>query len=187
MCSIKKCKACFKEKDVSEFHKKGEYSDGRYPRCKFCVKNKVYIPEDNYTQITGLKICSKCKIEKSTALFYKRNNRKSGFSSKCQDCLRAEPKNRDILKYKNLDLMKSYGISLDDYNVILSAQDGCCKICSTPQASLKGKKKYLCVDHCHDTGIIRGLLCDKCNRGIGLLNDSIQLLENAVIYLTPFK
>jgi beta-N-acetylglucosaminidase len=84
-------------------------------------------------------------------------------------------------KLKDLALKKAYGISLDEYNSILLAQSGKCKIC---------KKHYseftiaLAVDHCHNTGKIRGLLCDSCNRGLGYFKDSRDLLLEASNYLS---
>jgi hypothetical protein len=77
------------------------------------------------------------------------------------------------------DLKKHYGITLEDYNEMFSAQDGKCAICS---GGPNGEKR-LCVDHCHSTGKVRGLLCDKCNVGLGRFNDDLALLEKAIEYL----
>lgn len=84
---------------------------------------------------------------------------------------------------RNYDLMKSYSITHDEYSSILLYQGGKCAICGIKESDLVGRKKYLCVDHNHKTGHIRGLICDKCNRGIGLLQDSINILEKAIGYL----
>lgn len=73
-----------------------------------------------------------------------------------------------------------YGISIDDYNEIFIKQDGCCRICKRHQSELKRK---LSVDHNHETSEIRGLLCNKCNQAIGLLNDDPELLDSAKEYV----
>ena len=86
-------------------------------------------------------------------------------------------------RYKTYDLKKSYGITSQDYNKMLEEQNNCCKICGfeyIPPA------KYLCVDHNHTTGVIRGLLCDKCNRGLGHFNDNQELLVKAIEYLARY-
>jgi len=64
---------------------------------------------------------------------------------------------------------------------MLDEQGGCCKICGTDKPT--GKWKVFAIDHCHITGIVRGLLCNECNRGIGLLRDSADLLRKAADYL----
>ncbi len=130
------------------------------------------------------KVCSKCKKEKDFKYFSPRSNRKSGYQSQCKQCRNSYPKNRTENYTRNYDLNKSYGISLDDYNKLLQEQNECCKICNTHISKLNQKlKKNLCVDHCHITGRIRGLLCDKCNRGLGLFNDDENLLLKAINYL----
>jgi hypothetical protein len=67
---------------------------------------------------------------------------------------------------------------------MLLKQNDCCAICKRHKSEVTVKRKnHLCVDHNHSTGKIRGLLCDKCNRGIGLLCDDIDILKNAIEYL----
>lgn len=73
-------------------------------------------------------------------------------------------------------LRYKYGISLADYESMYKAQGGCCAICRAPHA-------VLCVDHCHSTRRVRGLLCSPCNTGIGHLRDSPDLLRKAIAYL----
>lgn len=87
-------------------------------------------------------------------------------------------------KYREKKKLEFYGLSLADYACMLSAQGGVCKICKCPETTqLKGKVKALCVDHCHVTGVVRGLLCQNCNRGVGLLKDSPEILDHASSYL----
>lgn len=94
----------------------------------------------------------------------------------------SRPENKE--RRKDLLLKKTYGISLDDYNRMLEEVDHSCQICGKHTDE---QTKMLAVDHCHDTGAVRGLLCDNCNRGMGLLKDSIEVLESAVKYLKMSK
>ena len=64
---------------------------------------------------------------------------------------------------------------------MLEHQNECCLICN------KNDEKALCVDHCHKTGKVRGLLCNKCNKALGLFNDNIELIKVAASYLERFK
>lgn len=93
-------------------------------------------------------------------------------------------KNKDV--FKNIDLKRNYGITLVEYNEMLEIQEGLCAICGNPETSRDHRTKELralAVDHNHDTGEVRGLLCGDCNTGIGLLQDDIELLLNAIDYL----
>jgi hypothetical protein len=76
--------------------------------------------------------------------------------------------------------LKKYKLTMEDYNKQLVKQEFRCAICGTHQNELEHR---LGVDHCHETKINRGLLCRKCNVGIGMFNDKIKLLENALTYL----
>jgi hypothetical protein len=129
--------------------------------------------------------CSKCNLEKDLSQFHKRSNRPCGVRSICKECYKVYPK---ILKRKEnymreYDLMKAYNIGVKEYNQMLVAQDGKCLICSRDHKTLIGRKKFLCVDHNHKTNEVRGLLCDKCNRGLGLFNDDKEMLMSAYHYL----
>lgn len=75
--------------------------------------------------------------------------------------------------------IRSYGISVDQYNYLFKIQKGVCYICQE-----KELKKSLGIDHDHKTGKVRGLLCSKCNTAIGLLKDDPELLTRAQNYLT---
>lgn len=77
---------------------------------------------------------------------------------------------------RNYSLRRKYKISLDDYDALYNKQQGKCAICGNPE-------ELLHIDHNHITGEVRGLLCLKCNRGIGFLNDDIKILEQALAYL----
>jgi hypothetical protein len=77
-------------------------------------------------------------------------------------------------------LKKNFGITLDDYERLLREQKGVCAICASPP---RGRWTTLVVDHCHDGGGVRGLLCSSCNAAIGALGDSPDGLRKALAYL----
>ena len=93
-------------------------------------------------------------------------------------CKRYYQKNKDIFHHKYL--MRTYGITKEAYDTMMTLQNGVCAICE----GRYDDKKKLAIDHCHDTGTIRGLLCNKCNRGLGMFEDDPTLLNKAVEYLT---
>lgn len=87
-------------------------------------------------------------------------------------------------RYRDRHLEHLYGLPVGTYDKMFVAQDGKCAICLQPEtATRKGKRMVLAVDHDHTTGQVRQLLCYACNRGIGLLKDSPNLLRAAADYL----
>jgi len=78
-------------------------------------------------------------------------------------------------------MFERYGITPSDWQTLFEAQGECCAICKSKDA--KGNHGTFHIDHCHTTGNIRGLLCDTCNRGLGLFYDNKELLLAAIEYL----
>lgn len=76
-------------------------------------------------------------------------------------------------------MLRTYGLTVEEYDEILETQGGVCAICQNECAT--GRR--LAVDHDHETGIVRGLLCHTCNLGLGALKDDLSLLEAAAKYL----
>ena len=96
-----------------------------------------------------------------------------------------EKKNpQKVLEKLHKHISYTFGMTLFEYNELFVKQEGCCGICKQHQTTFE---RRLAVDHCHETGKIRGLLCMKCNQGIGQLKDSIEVLSNAIEYLKEFK
>ena len=85
------------------------------------------------------------------------------------------------------ELRRLYGITFDQYEAMYEAQSGGCALCCTPLLLAGGASQELGdiahVDHCHTTGKVRGLLCHKCNRGLGLFQDNKETLMRAIDYL----
>lgn len=86
-----------------------------------------------------------------------------------------KPENKEKV-YLN-SLMRFYKMTPDEFQSLKDKQNGQCAICGI------SPKDRLVVDHCHKTGRVRGLLCRKCNLGIGYLKDSIEFLSKAIEYL----
>lgn len=116
----------------------------------------------------NIKRCCNCKINKSKDNFNKNRTTNDGLSSECKECLR------------KANLFRRYKITVDQYNLLFLKQEGNCAICKKHQVSLR---ETLNVDHCHYSNKVRGLLCNKCNQGIGLFGDNIFILEYAIEYL----
>jgi hypothetical protein len=84
--------------------------------------------------------------------------------------------------------IRKYGIEVDDYDRMYVGQNGVCAICRQPEReTLKGQLKRLSIDHCHQTGIVRGLLCGSCNAMLGRASDDPARLRAAADYLEKAK
>lgn len=134
------------------------------------------------------KECTKCKVTKPLSEFHVRPAGKLGRVSRCKCCVKAKEthKRRHLKDYTRAqNLMTRFRLSIDDYNKMFLKQKGVCQICKKAETSKdkNGKDKWLSVDHSHSTGDVRGLLCSKCNTGIGLLGDSKKILKSALKYL----
>ena len=135
-----------------------------------------------------IKICPKCKKSKSISSFAKCKSRKDGLQYYCRTCVSKEDKiyyrkNTDKLRKKarnywktrrdqkrNNDLKLKYGITSDDYNELLKIQNSVCAMCNTKPLEKhhrSNKPLPLAVDHNHNTGKVRGLLCRECNQALG--------------------
>jgi Recombination endonuclease VII len=148
------------------------------------------------TSIVALKTCPSCKVEKSLFDFaIRQSGPKTGQAvTYCKICnleKQKERKERDPSIYRRIEwpskLKNKYGITVNDYYRMLEEQGGGCGICGTKVPSSR-KRKYVAqemffVDHSHSTGKVRGLLCGKCNRGLGYFEDEPERLEEAANYL----
>jgi hypothetical protein len=123
-----------------------------------------------------MKVCSKCNQNKSVACFYKRASSLDGLKASCIDCCKAS---RNKTVDKNRDLQRRYGISIEEQETMIFNQSGKCASC--------GDETKLCVDHDHTTGKVRGLLCQSCNKALGLFKDDITVLNKAIKYLEKHK
>ena len=169
--------------------------------CKNCKKKKVpleltsrgtkriYCSTKCYRKFIGkipkYKVCISCKNKKHVSKFYiiKNSKRPSGACLVCDTKRSTEWQKNNPEKHKNTKLLSKYGLSLNKYNKLLKEQKNRCAICRKNPKGISKRSKLLHVDHDHSTKKIRGLLCHKCNLGIGHLNDDLSIVRNAVRYL----
>lgn len=97
---------------------------------------------------------------------------------------RAKNYDRAKARDREVHLKSTYGISFEDKLAMVKAQDGRCLGCAVEFSGLR--EADVCVDHCHKTGRVRGILCGWCNRGLGCLKDSTSTLENLIKYLERY-
>ena len=152
-----RCSTCKIEKNSSEFHNSRKLSESKSVRCKICANSA--------TKKTYHKHLEKSR---NKARNYRNFNPEAG---------------------RNAKFKSKYGITLDIYREMLVVQNSLCAICHLPETEKDGKAgriKLLSVDHSHKTGKVRGLLCASCNKGLGLFEDSEQMLRSAAAYLDRF-
>jgi hypothetical protein len=169
----KLCVTCVQHKPTSCFHKAKKEKDGLQYNCIECSKKyhaKRYIEQKDKlkAQLKKYKIENKEKLEIASLLWKKNNPDK-------------------VKKYQRAtNLRKNFGISLDEYEQMLMAQNNLCAICEKPETFIHHQTKEparLAVDHCHATGKVRKLLCKSCNTALGLFKDDVNAIANAVQYL----
>lgn len=132
-----------------------------------------------YAETDGKKRCPRCEEWLDLDKFWKSTKR--GVACYCISCANlyhSEYKKKNPDYNRDFTLKRNYGISLDEYEELFKLQDGVCAICHKPDL-----RRRLCVDHDHKTGVVRGLLCDSCNNGLGRFGDEPLLLEAALAYL----
>ena len=147
------------------------------------------------------KKCKTCDQEKELSAFAYLRGSPDRLRYQCRDCTKnyskrywSENRQRYLPKMRadqwsprrvNYQLIRNYGITLEQYERMFFEQDGKCAICGNPESH--SDKKRLAVDHDHQTGKVRGLLCNKHNRILGTLGDSVDELKRAIAYLEKFK
>lgn len=148
-------------------------------------------------------MCPNCKKMLNVSKFNKAS-RRDGYQTYCKNCHNfmqrekykkdpsqkikrqiraARRKDRDPLVQRKAELKRLYGITFDDYVNLYKKQNGVCAICLQECKT----RKSLSVDHDHKTMVVRGLLCNRCNRAIGMLHEDPDILERAKKYIIKGK
>ncbi len=135
-----------------------------------------------------MKKCSKCKQIKPIKEFHRNRSNKDGFQRQCRECHRGYLRNwtkttlkgKRTAKRKQFPNAKRRGINKTKYNLMLVNQKGQCKIC---HRHISEFRKQFAVDHCHETGEVRSLLCANCNLALGHVKDNVVILKSMIKYL----
>lgn len=129
-----------------------------------------------------MKKCTKCGEIKSLAEYNKRSSAKDGLQHICKPCnIKACSRYAKSSQGKSAHYKRTYNLDEEEYKLFVLKQKNSCAICGT--SAKKTAKGLLVIDHCHTSGVVRGLLCDPCNRGLGAFRDKIDSLKNAITYL----
>lgn len=153
--NVKHCPRCGLDKSHDEFHKHTKTKDGLQPKCKACA---LEMARESYRRNPEA-------VKHAAGKWAEKN-----------------PIRRREIAY-NSKLKAKYGIEFSDYQKMLEQQGGKCAICGGDGGVGNSELFSLFVDHCHATGRIRGLLCMKCNSGLGYFEDNKMRLESAIKYL----
>jgi len=138
-------------------------------KCKKCLNDQRYVSNGQ---------CIECSKQKNSVQRQQAADRYAKSTKGRDQQRRSRVRHKE--RQRDASLQKMYGISLTEYNTMLSSQEHKCAICGKHQDSFS---KRLFVDHCHTTGVVRGLLCHKCNSGLGHFEDNVYNMQKAIDYL----
>lgn len=158
------CVRCEKSKNLEEFSKNHKRSDGYSSWCKKC--QAAYYRKWRIKQRT--------RLNAKSSKYYLENKNK---------CRRVNLLYKALHRGRLVDAETGRRINKtpEEVAALRASHSGLCDICKTGDPG--GKRKKMCLDHCHRTGVVRGFLCNSCNRALGLLKDSPETLQSAVQYL----
>ncbi len=138
---------------------------------------------DLFEEAVDTRRCMDCDVIKPADDFYK--HKSGAIRHECKSCMNTKARarhkrNAKDPEYRRDKYLKRYGITHDDYKKMLAAQGGVCAICKGEETK---RWTHFSVDHNHETGEVRGLLCHTCNTGLGQFQDSPEMLAEAANYL----
>ena len=184
---MKKCTKCGKVLPVDDFRVRSGRSGTRQSLCRRCESKASC----EYVKIHRAEITNKRREYQKQ---YKKDHKKhlNGIARKSR---RKNPqrhkdygtKFRDSDFGRNSYLKRRYGITLEEFDNMKDNQDGKCAICGSISGKINKKNDRLTVDHDHSTGEVRGILCHKCNFGLGHFDDDIERLAMAIAYLKIYQ
>ncbi len=169
--------------------------------CDFCelplwVRRRNFHPEcAEPAKVRTEKRCVSCAETKAVSAFYRAAGTSDGWARSCRPCQSEKAMawtDANADRVLSAHLVRKFGITIDEFRAMEQSQGGLCAICRQPPTAGMGSehrrqgravRPRLVVDHNHDTGQVRGLLCTPCNRGIGFLADSAKRVAAALVYL----
>jgi hypothetical protein len=186
----KRCSACEIVKSLDEFSRQLGGKFGRRSQCKACRKalDEAYA-QANSEKVkayrSAYRLSNYEQVRAREREREKRESSKPGYRERQAEWNKArrEQNPEEYRRSLRAAQLRNYGLTEREYREMHQAQNGLCAICGNPQIS----GRELSIDHDHKTGIVRGLLCHKCNLGIGYFQENIAYLENAIAYLCSFQ
>jgi hypothetical protein len=134
-----------------------------------------------------LKWCGRCNKTHGLKFFPPDKNGEKGRGPICKFCIKSESDSirKQRIREGLIPVAKREDSTVEELLELYKLQGGECAICHTPyKIESISKQRGLFIDHCHTSGKVRGLLCQKCNSGLGMFNDNIETLNEAIFYLT---
>jgi len=183
----RECSRCGVYKTWDHFGNNKHGTRERQSWCRKCFRQHCGRTEKKEYLITEKgRECSICGTFKPWSDFHRRRDISTGRMSACKVCIKRKSRNdKEQGRIRNAELKRKYNIGLNEYLEMFNEQDGKCLICGANESTVRGESTTLSlsVDHNHDTGKIRGLLCQKCNSLIGMAKDDVGILARAIRYL----
>lgn len=189
------CRECHRakyaeDKSNTEFYR-ALTPTGLAAACKHCKnatsKERAAYRAGKPAPPAGHKRCSSCNETKALAEFYRHPRDTAARLTFCTQCVEARRSKRDAErpdKQRAYSLQRNYGLTVDQYTQWVEACGYTCEICGYEMPrEAKGAGERLHVDHDHETEALRGLLCNRCNTGLGQFRDNPSLLYVAAEYL----
>jgi hypothetical protein len=192
----RRCSGCQEFKDPTEFTRNKATRDGLSVYCRDCwaERNRRYKEKramregrvishraPNVAAPEGMKHCPDCATIKPLDDFVRNRSTASGYGPYCKPCQNARAReSRERLHggSRHYHLKRRYGIGADEFDRLFAEQRGLCAICHEDPAEH--------VDHDHETGAVRGLLCFTCNVGLGNFKDDVVRILSAADYLEGY-
>jgi len=180
--SSKYCTKCHEIKSIDSFDPRPSGKPGYRSQCNDCrnAYNRArYIPKVKDLPPDGYKRCSRCNLLLPLSDFFAASRNKDGLRYECKSCICY-----DSDYHRNRILRSKYGITPYQYDQMLESQGGVCAVCHLSETGRDrfGNIKPLGVDHNHDTGQVRGLLCHGCNASYGFLREDPEIILSLLAY-----
>lgn len=173
----KVCTRCHKRKNTTDFGTKNKALGLTHTRCKDCRREINGSLPKRYLLSDVSRECVACRRFLPATEFAFKNKDCQRRQSRCRPCMKEYNEHNGVW-----DLLYSrHRITKTQYTAIYEHQMGRCAICGTVKSGVGQNKLY--VDHNHNTGVVRGLLCMSCNTALGHFRDNRELLVRAVDYL----
>lgn len=195
----KKCAVCKEVKSIDDFSKDSHGAKERQGTCIICMKKRrkeAYIPRPRKAVIRktpDFKICKRCEQTKPKESFSPHRGSRDLLHAWCKPCSaeyrRTQPQ-PSLETIRANYLKREYNLTVEEYQAKFDAQDGVCAICKRPEKLFDkraNRLRHLAVDHDHETGQVRDLLCASCNQAFGNMEENPDLIRALLEYGKKWK